>query len=70
MHLVTQILKLLELLNQHRVPQVEIGCRRIETGLDLQRHAAGNGLFELFLKFGLDQHLYGTAPDYRHLLLH
>ena len=36
-HLVTELLKLAHLVDQHRVAQVQVGCRGIEARLDAQR---------------------------------
>ena len=36
-HLMPQILELLELVDQHRVPEMQVGRSRIKTSLDFQR---------------------------------
>ncbi len=59
-----QILELTQLVDQHRVPQVQVGRGRIETCLDTQRLAA----LELLNQFRLDQHFFRTALDKRQLL--
>jgi len=70
MHLMAQVLKLLKLLDKHRMPQMKIGCCWIKPGLDPQRHAAGNRFLELFFKLDRNQYLDGSAPDDGHLFLH
>ena len=57
--LVTQLLKLAQLVYQHRVSQMQVRRRGIEAGLDAQRPVPG----ELFLQFGLDEDFLGTTPD-------
>ena len=39
-HLVPELLELAHLVEQHRVPEVQVGRRRIEARLHLQRRAA------------------------------
>src|ERR1700712_4892501 len=63
-HLVTQILKLAQLINKHRMPQVQIGRRRIETGLDAQWLPA----LKLGDQFRLDQEFIRAALYQRQLL--
>ena len=50
-------LKLPQLVDQHRVPEMQVGRRRIETGLDHQRLACGQALFERIRR----QHFRSTA---------
>lgn len=65
-HLVAQILKLPQLVDQHRMPKVQIGGRRVEARLDSQRLAPG----ELFLEFGLDENFGRAAPDQAQRILY
>ncbi len=37
-HLVPELLELPHLVNQHGVPEMQVGCGRIETRLDPQRN--------------------------------
>ena len=58
-----QILKLTQLINKHRVAEMQIRRCRVESRLDAQRLTA----FELFNQLGLDQNLFRTALDQRQL---
>ncbi len=62
--LVAQLLELTQLVDQHRVPQVQVGRGWVEARLDAQRLAA----LELLHQFRLDQYLFRTALDKRQLL--
>ncbi len=59
-----QLLELTQLVDQHRVPQVQVRGGRVEAGLDAQRLAA----LELLNQFRLDQYFFRTALDKRQLL--
>ncbi|KPX14621.1 Adenosylhomocysteinase [Pseudomonas syringae pv. delphinii] len=61
--LMSQILKLAQLVYKDRVTQVQIRRCRVETSLDTQRLAA----LELFDQFSLDQEFICTALDQRQL---
>ena len=59
---VAEILKVLKLAQNHGVPQVQIGRRRVHAKLHPQRLARGARLFELGTQVGL-------ADDFRRTLL-
>jgi len=67
--LMPQLLELLELLDQHRVTEMQVRCRGIEAGLDAQGLLALRGVGQLLLEFALDQDLHRPAADDLHLLL-
>jgi len=54
----TEVLKMFQFLQQHRVAEMEIRGRRIKTGLDFQRNPGPGRFFELF-----DEFLAGDAVD-------
>ena len=54
-----ELLKLPQLVDQHRVAEMQIRRGRIETGLDPQRTAG----FELLDEFGFDDQLVAAALD-------
>ncbi|MNZ52753.1 hypothetical protein D3C78_706120 [compost metagenome] len=56
-----QILELTQLINKHRMTQVQIRCSRIEASLNTQRLAA----LELLDQLGLDQQFFRTTFDQR-----
>ncbi|MNP74802.1 hypothetical protein D3C76_1717390 [compost metagenome] len=56
-----QILELAQLVNKDGMPQVQVGCGRIETRLDPQRLPA----LELLDQLGLYQYLFRTTLDQR-----
>ena len=62
-----QLLKLAHLVKQHRMPQMEVGRCRIETGLDLERDRSLDRLFELFLEFLFQKDIHCPAFNYFHL---
>ena len=64
-HLVAELLELAHLVDQHRVPEVQIGRGGIESGLDLQRRAA----LELALQLAGQQQVLRTARQLGHLFL-
>src|SRR5690606_7094585 len=57
--LVTQVLQLLQLVEEHRVAEMQVGRRGIEAGLDPQRAPGA----QLLAQLGLDQQLVRAAPD-------
>jgi len=57
--LVPELLELAHLVDEHRVPKMQIGRSRIEPRLDAQRLAA----LELLDQFGFDEQLGGAASD-------
>ena len=66
-----ELLELAHLVDQHRVPEMQIRCRGVEARLDAQRHAARQFALELggqqhFVRAArqLDQ-LWGEAPRVR-----
>ena len=61
--MMTEFLEMPQLVDQHRVPEVQVGRRRIEAGLDPKRPSR----LDLFGQFGLNQQFVGTALDQRHL---
>ncbi|MNO92590.1 hypothetical protein D3C76_841710 [compost metagenome] len=60
-HLVTKLLELAQLVDQHGVPQVQIRGSRVEACLDPQRLAT----LELFDQLGLDQQFFRTTFNQR-----
>ena len=60
-----EILQLAQLVELHGVTQVQIGARRIETLLDLERNAA----FQLGDKLGLDEELVGAALEHGQMMI-
>ncbi|MNP42704.1 hypothetical protein D3C76_1364890 [compost metagenome] len=60
-HLVTELLELAQLVDQHGVPQVQIRGSRVEACLDTQRLAT----LELFDQLGLDQQFFRTTFNQR-----
>jgi hypothetical protein len=61
---VTEILKMAELVDQHRVPEMEIGGGGIEAGLDPQ----GTAAFQLLDQLGFNQQLFGPTLDQREVV--
>ena len=59
-HVMTEVLKLSELVDQYGVPKVQIGRGRVEAGLDSQRVSLG----ELVYEFLLDEQLVGATLYY------
>ena len=55
---VAQILKVLELAEEHGVAEVEVGRGRVEAGFHAQRLAGGTGLFQL----GAQARTRGRSP--------
>jgi len=66
LHLVAEVLEMLQLVDHHGVAQVQIGSSRIEPELDAQRTSAGEFLRELFL----DDQLVAAALDEFECFLH
>ena len=64
--LVTERLELAHLVDEHRVPEMQVGRGRIEARLDAQRLAARQLLHEL----ALDEHFAGPAQQFGNLILH
>ena len=58
-HLMTEVLKLLELVDQDRVTEMQIRCGRIETGLDFQR----TPLLQLRDELFFDEYFIGAATN-------
>jgi hypothetical protein len=58
-HVMAKILQLAQLVDEHRMPEMQIGRGRVEPGLDPQG-APGP---EPFHKLGLDQQFIAAAPD-------
>ena len=57
--MVTEVLQLAQLVELHRVAEMQVGARRIEAFLDLERLAAR----ELGAKLAFDEQLVGAAPE-------
>ena len=60
-----ELLKLAHLVDQHRVTEMKVGSRRIESSLDAQRLAS----LKLGNQLRLDEHLISAPLDHRQLLL-
>ena len=58
-HLVTQVLELLELVDQYRVTKMQVGRGRIKPGLDSQRMP----LLQLLNKLFFDKYFVGASAD-------
>ena len=54
-----EVLRLAQLVQHHRVPEVDVGRGRVEAELDAQRLAAG----ELLRELRLDEELVRAAPE-------
>ena len=64
-HLVAELLELAHLVEQHRVPEVQIRRGRVEARLDAQRHAAQ----QLLREVGAREHLVRATFELCDLLL-
>jgi hypothetical protein len=62
-HVVPEQLELAHLVDQHRMPQVQVGRGRVEAGLDVERLATG----EFAGQVRLEQDLVGPAPEFDQL---
>ncbi len=60
-HLVAQVLQLAQLVQDHRMAQVQVRRGWIEAQLDAQRHAALLGARQLLREFAFDQQFVDTA---------
>ena len=58
-----ELLKLAHLIEEHRVPEVQVRRGRVKARLDAQRLP----FFKLAQEFGLDQHFARTALDFGEL---
>ena len=58
-----ELLELPHLVDEHGVPEMQIGCRRIEARLDPQRTPTRQFPFQV----RREQDLVGTAGELRHL---
>ena len=65
LHLVAELLEVAQLVDHHRVPEVQVGGGGIQPQLDAQRRAAR----ELFRELALDDQLLGAALDQRERFL-
>ncbi|EXI68447.1 MAG: hypothetical protein AW08_01229 [Candidatus Accumulibacter adjunctus] len=63
---VAEVLEVSQLVDQYGMSEVQVGCRRIETGLDAQWAPA----LQLVPQFRFDQELLGAAPDLPELIVH
>lgn len=63
-HLVAKILELPQLIDQHGVSQMEVGCCGVKTGLYAQRLAT----LKLLHQSIFHKYLIGTSPDDFHRL--
>ncbi len=61
----TEPLEQRHLVDEHRVPEVQVGRGRVEAGLDAQRLAA----LQLLLEIGLEQDFGGAAAEFGELFL-
>ena len=61
--MMAKILKMAQLVDQYGVPQMQVGCRWIETSFDAQRPT----LLELVDKFAFHQQFVTAAFDVRKL---
>ena len=67
-NLMSQVLKLLELLDQNRVTDMQIRGCGVKPGLNPQRATGIDRFAKLFLKLRLHQNLYRATADHIHLL--
>src|SRR5262249_2998268 len=65
--LVAEVLEVAQLLQDDRVPEVQVGRRGIEAELDQERAPGPRRALELPAQLGLDDDLGGPAPDAGHL---
>ena len=68
-HRVAEILQLTKLIEHHRVTDVNVGSRGIQTELATQLGAGRLGAGQLLLQFAFDQKRVGTAGNRGHCLL-
>ena len=60
-HSVAEILKLPQLVEHHRMADVQIRPRRVKTKLGAQRLTRRDALLNFFEHFGFDEQFVGTA---------
>ncbi len=65
-----QVLELSELVQDDRVPEVDVGRGRVESQLAAQRDSGGRRPGELLRELGLDQQFVTATPDRGQRLLH
>ena len=68
--LVSEVLEIAQLLEDHRVSQVQVGRGRVESQLDLERVAGPTGALELGPQLGVHDDLGGAPTDPGELLIH
>ena len=67
-HAVAELLEVAHLAQQHGVAEMQIGCRRVEAGLDRQRFAGDAGPLQLGAQLVLVDQVDGTALQQFELL--
>ncbi len=65
----SQVLKVLELAQNHGMPQVQVGRRRVHPKLDPQRLSRGPRLLQLGAEIGLTDDFRGALLEIRHLFV-